>query len=199
MGADLARIAEILRGLPGVVEVAQLDDEQRRTAVRLEAQYGGSAALAIRNLGVELLAARGACFVLLKDGVFRPPKVPTVFLVEAGAAPGAKQVIEVEGSRYTVVGEEIIDGAAPTEEPSLAIDSSFVIFPGRRSRPDVPCTFILPPIPFPELEAEKASLGIDNIISISPCLAADNFVRECFGFPPTNDLATLLIGFTVRP
>jgi hypothetical protein len=195
MAADLARVTEILRKLPGVVGVALLDDEQRRAAVRREAQYGGSAALAIRNLGVELLGARESCFALLKDGAFRPPKVPTVYLVEAGAAPGAKQVIEVEGTRYTVVGEEIIDGAPRPGEPSLAIESSFVIFPARRSRPDVPCTFILPPIPFPELEAEKASLGIDNIISISPCLAADNYVRECFGFPPTNDLATLLIGF----
>ncbi|MGA2477696.1 MAG: hypothetical protein ABSG63_02970 [Spirochaetia bacterium] len=195
---DLDGVADILRNLPGVVGVARLDDAQRRTAVRLEAQYAGSSALQIRNLGVELMAVREVCFALLKDCRFRAPKTPTVYLVEEGASENARQVIDVEGTRYAVVGEELIDGSPPPAEPFLAIESSFVIFPERRTRPNVPCTFILPPIPFPELEVEKKSLGISNIISISPSLAADTFVRECFRFPPTNDLATLLIGFNMR-
>jgi hypothetical protein len=194
---DLTHVADILRNLPGVVSLARLDDGQRRTAVLLEEQYAGSSALQIRNLGVELLAARDVCFALLKDGGFRPPKTPTVYLVEEGASENAKHVIEVEGTRYRVVGEELIDGRLPPDEPFLPIESSFVIFTERRTRPDVPCTFILPPIPFPELEAEKDALGISRIISISPSLAADTFVRESFGFPPTNDLATLLIGFNM--
>jgi hypothetical protein len=194
----LTRIARILRGLPGVVDCARLDDEQRRAAVRLEALYSGSSALRIRNLGVELLAVRDVCFVLLKDGGFRQPKVPTVYLVEEGAAANARQVIEVEGTRYAVMGEEIIEGCPPADEPTVPIESSFVLYPERRTGPDVPCTFILPPIPFPELEREKAALGITGIISISPSLAADTFVRETLGFPPTNALATLLIGFNMR-
>ena len=196
---DLTHVADILRNLPGVVGLARLDDGQRRTAVELEAQYAGSSALRIRNLGVELLAARDVCFVLLKDGRFRPPKTPTVYLVEEGAEENAKHVIEGEGTRYTVVGEELIDGCPQPEEPFMAIESSFVIYTDRRTRPDVPCTFILPPIPFPELEADKRALGISSIISISPSLAADTFVREHFGFPPTNDLATLLVGFNLAP
>ena len=70
-----------------------------------------------------------------------------------------------------------------------------MIFPERRRRADVPCLFLLPPIAFPELEKEAAVLGVCDIISISPSLAADDLLRESFGFPPTNDLATLLIGF----
>jgi hypothetical protein len=198
MGQEsLERVEDILRNLPGVVSVARLDDEQRLAAVRLEAQYGGSSALPVRNLGVELMAARDACFVLLKDGRFRPPKTPTVYLVEEGAAEDARQVIEVEGTRYAVVGEELLDGWPPPREPFLAIEDSFVIFPERRSGPGVPCTFILPPIPFPELEFAGGELGISSIISISPSLAADTYVRERFGFPPTNALATLLVGFNI--
>jgi hypothetical protein len=52
---------------------------------------------------------------------------------------------------------------------------------------------MLPPVSFPELEGEAGSLGIRDVISISPSLAADTFLREAFGFPPTNDLATLLV------
>ena len=49
--------------------------------------------------------------------------------------------------------------------------------------------------PVPELEREAAGLGISGIISISPSLAADGFIRDTFRFPVTNALATLLVGF----
>jgi hypothetical protein len=193
----MTRIADILRRIPGVVDLARLDDEQRRTAAELEARFTGSSALPVKNLGVALLGARNSCFVLLKDGGFRPPKVPTVFLVEEGAREDAAHVIVVEGSRYAVVGEEVIDDRAPYDEAVIPIDKSFVIFPDRRSGSGVPCTFILPPIPFPELEREAETLGISGIISISPSLATDMYLREKCGFPPTNALATLLIGFNL--
>jgi len=83
----------------------------------------------------------------------------------------------------------------PQEEPSVPVDDSFVIFPDRRSGPAVPCFFLLPPLPFPELESRAAGLGIRDIISVSPSLAADAYVRDLFDFPPTNVLATILIGF----
>ena len=190
-------IADILRRIPGVVDLARLDDEQRIAAAALEARFAGLSALPVKNLGVALLAARNACFVLLKDVGFRPPKGPTVFLVEEGAREDAAHVIVVEGARYAVVGEEVFDGRAPYAETVIPIDRSFVIFPDRRSGADVPCTFILPPIPFPELEAEAGRLGISGIISISPSVATDTFLREQCGFPPTNALATLLIGFNL--
>ena len=193
----MTRIEDILRGIPGVVDLALLDDGQRRAAAALEARFTSSSALPVKNLGVALLPARNACFVLLKDAGFRSPKVPTVFLVEEGAREGAAHVIVVEGARYAVVGEEVIDGRAPYDEAVIPIDRSFVIFPDRRSGPAVPCTFILPPIPFAELEREAGSLGISGIISISPSLATDTFLREQFGFPSTNALATLLIGFNL--
>ena len=59
----------------------------------------------------------------------------------------------------------------------------------------MPCTFILPPIPFPELETRRGDLAIADIVSVSPSLAVDMHLREVCGFPKTNDLATLLIGF----
>jgi len=189
------RVEQILRSLPGVVDAARLDDAQRLRVVELEARYEGFSVIPVRNLGVSLLAGRDACFALLKDGRFRPPKVPTVYLVEQGIRAGARHGLEVEGAVYTVVGEEVLEGRAAYEEPVIPVDDSFVIFPDRRSGPGVPCTFILPPIAFPELERESGRLGISGIISISPSLAADTFLREALGFPPSNDLATLLIGF----
>ncbi len=198
-----ADIERILRGLTGVVAVARLDDRQRRRAVDLEAQTQRSSVLPVRNLGVQMLAERPLCFALLKDSLFRPPGVPTVYLVEEGAPHGAPHTLTVEGVRYAIIGEEVMDDAPAYVETTIPLDTSFVIFPQRRRGPDVPCTFMLPPIHFPELEREADRLGVSGIISGSPSLATDTYLRECFGFPPTNTLATLLVGCTagvpVRP
>lgn len=191
--AKAERILNFLGELPGVVRVGLLTDAQKARAVDLEARYQAGSVIPVRNVGVALIGGRDACFVLLKDHGFRPPTIPTVYLVEDGAHDGARHVITVEGVRYTVVGEEVIPARSPYAEPTIPLDTSFVIFPDRRSDAAVPCTFMLPPISFPELEKESDSMGIGDVISISPSLAADTFLREAFGFPPTNDLATLLV------
>ena len=194
-----ARILELLRGIAGVHDVGRLNGEQLRSVVELEASYEASSVIPIHNVGMRLLGERNCCFVLLKDGSFRPPKVPTVFLVEEGARGDSPHAICVDGAWLRVVGQEVIDGSAPSTEPVIPLDTSFVIFPERRSSSAVPCTFILPPIVFPELESQAAGLGISNIISISPSLAADGFLRTAFCFPPANVLATLLIGCNLPP
>jgi hypothetical protein len=194
--AAAAGIERILRGLTGVVAVARLDHQQRRRVVDLEAQTQRSSVLPVRNLGVGMLTARPLCFALLKDSTFRPPGMPTVYLVEEGAPHGSPHTITVEGVRYAIIGEEVMDGAPAYAEMTIPLDTSFVIFPERRRGPDVSCFFMLPPIRFPELEGEADRLGVSGIISISPSLAADTFIRESFGFPPTNALATLLVGCT---
>jgi hypothetical protein len=193
------RILDLLQSIPGVRRAVQLTDEQRLRAVELEARYEQSSVIPIRNLGVRLLAERNACFALLKDSTFRPPRNPTVYLVEEEAPPGCAHLLTVAGRRYAVVGEEVMNGGGPFSEATIPLDTSFVIFPDRRRGPHVPCVFLLPPISFPELERESASLGLRDIVSISPSLFTDGYLRECFGFPPTNDLATLLVGCTVGP
>jgi len=194
------RVREILKNLHGVINVAQLDDTQRSRLIEHERHYETSSVLPVRNIGVGLLAQRDRCFVILKDTRFRPPRMPTVFLVEEGAPEGGDHVITIEGARYNVVGEEVMEGGSSYQEPTIPLDTSFVIFPNRRTGPQVPCSFLLPPIPFLELERLATELGIGAILSISPSLAADTFVRTSFGFPLTNDLATLLIGFNeIRP
>jgi hypothetical protein len=197
MGTDdtiAAGIVRILRGLTGVVAVARLDDRQRARVVDREAQVQRSSVLPVRNMGVTILAERPLCFALLKDSTFRPPRVPTVYLVEEGAPHGSPHALTVEGVRYTIIGEESIDGAPAYAETTIPLDTSFVIFPERRRNPYVSCYFMLPPIHFPELEREADRLGVSGIISISPSLATDTFIRESFGFPLTNTLATLLVG-----
>ena len=84
----LPRVAAILKGLPGVVEVAEMDKRRRRRAAELELSHERTMSLPVRNLGVSLMAERDACFVLLKATTFRPPKAPSVYLVEEGGPAG---------------------------------------------------------------------------------------------------------------
>jgi hypothetical protein len=188
------RILEILRTIPGVHRAVQLSDRERRRAVELEERHETSSVIPIRNLGVRILAERNTCFALLKDTTFRTPKVPTVFLVEEDAPEDSPHALTVAGRRYAVVGEEVLAGRGPYSEPTIPLESSFVIFPQRRRGANVPCLFLLPPISFPELEKEAGELGIREIVSISPSLATDALLRESFQFPLTNELATILIG-----
>ena len=192
--SDSRAILDLLHALPGVRRAAAVPPDVVRHAVELEARHEHSSVLPVRNLGVRLLAQRESCFIVLKDRTFRPPGVPTVFLVEEDSADDSRPAITVEGRRLAVVGEEVMDPGAQYSEPTIPLESSFVIFPQRRRRPDVPCVFVLPPVRFPELEREAARLGIRDVVSISPSVAADELLRQSFGFPPTNELATLLIG-----
>ena len=199
MQHDPKAILDLLRALPGVRHAAELSPELVRRAVQAEARHEQASVLPVRNLGVSMLARRERCFVVLKDGTFRPPGVPTVFLVEEDAPDDSRPVITVNGRRLAVVGEEVMVPGTVYDEPTIPLERSFVIFPQRRTGPDVPCLFVLPPVRFPELEREAERLGIRDVVSISPSLAADTLLRETFGYPATNELATLLIGCDLAP
>jgi hypothetical protein len=119
-------------------------------------------------------------------------------MVEESGDSMSNNVINVAGKRYTVVGEEVTEDIDKYSEPVIPLERSFVMFPKRRSNPQAPCFFLLPPLPFPELEAVAGELGLREIISISPSIASDAYLREAFGFPSSNSLATLLVGFDLR-
>ena len=88
------KIVEVLQSIPGVRRAVQLSDEQRRRMVELEARHEQASAIPVRNLGVRLLADRHTCFALLKDSTFRPPRIPTVYLVEEDAPDGCANVLD---------------------------------------------------------------------------------------------------------
>jgi hypothetical protein len=191
------RILKCLASIPGVISAVRLSDEQRLEAVEQESRLERASDIPVRNVGMRLIAERRECFALLKDSTFRSPRAPTVYLVEEDAPINSAHILVVDGRCYAVVGEEVCNGRGPYSEAAVPLDDSFVIFPERRQSPDTPCVFLLPPIPFPELEKEAPRLGICDIVSVSPSLAVDTLIRSSFGFPLTNELATLLIGCNI--
>jgi hypothetical protein len=197
-------VARLLQSLPGIAGVCRLRAGLLARVGEMEARYEEEGFLPLRNLGMRAALARGVAFALLKDARFREPPGPTVCLVEElepgeGAQLPAEQLISVEGGRYRVLGEEVLASRRPYRERTLSLGHSFVLFPDRRSRPDRPSFFLVPPLGFAELEQRQEELGIAAVISVSPCTRADSALRRACGFPQDPALATLIVAFDRRP
>jgi hypothetical protein len=195
-GTQLSEIEVLLRGLPGVRDARALSPEVRARALALEEEYEHSCVLPVRNIGVREVVGRQETFVILKDSTFRQPGTPTVYMVEEhDGLPEGPLTLTVAGRPYRVIGEEVLPQRPVPTETHIPLSEGFVLYPDRRSGGSVPCTFILPPLGFPELEHHAGALGIGDIVSVSPCVSVDEYVRGSLGFSPTNELATVLIGF----
>ena len=212
-GAGPAAIEGLLAGLPGIVGAKLVSRNVLERVAAEEGRYEKSAFLPLKNEGVRQVMERQAAVAVLKDHHFREPPAPTVYLVERisgeapaeGAGPGgaarAGQVLEADGERYRVLGEEVLASRRPYAEKTLFLADSFVLFPERRASPARPSFFLIPPLGFPELERRQEELGVCRVISISPSSQSDLILREACGFPVDTSLATLLVAFdlTARP
>jgi len=212
-GAGPAAIEGLLAGLPGIVGAKLVSRDVLERVAAEEGRYEKSAFLPLKNEGVRQVMERQAAVAVLKNHRFREPPAPTVYLVERvseeapaeGAGPGAAaragQVLEADGERYRVLGEEVLASRRPYAEKTLFLADSFVLFPERRASPARPSFFLIPPLGFPELERRQEELGVCRVISISPSSQSDLILREACGFPVDTSLATLLVAFdlTARP
>jgi hypothetical protein len=198
-GSGVKGVEELLGSLPGVVAVRPLSSGLRLRAREVEDAWEKQSILPVRNLGVPAATGRESTCLILKDASFRPPAAPTVYLVEeVDSTAEGPHTLTAAGKVYRVIGEEILPSRSPAAERIIPVSDGFVMYPDRRSGGGVPCSFILPPLDFPELEARAASLGIRDIVSISPSVALDTFLRGELGLPQTNELATVLVGFNLR-
>ncbi len=173
MNATDEDILRRLRSLSGVVAAAFLDDADRD---RLRLRRTPNAA---ENRGVAEVLSRTRVVCIFKDARFRPPPEPTVLLVD-----------EVG----TVLGRELVAGESPPANRRVAfLGKDFVLFAG--ARPRGPYRFLLPPVPFPELEAVG---GVLHVVSASPDTPQDDYLRGRLGVPPGKEHASILIGFDMR-
>jgi hypothetical protein len=199
-GRPVREALRLLVGLPGIVGVRRVRAKTIEQVVELESRYERGVVVPLKNLGVHVVLKRKVAVAVLKDGRFRPPPAPTVYLVEEAGREECPQehCIVVEGMRYRVVGEEILPSREAYLERTVPLGDSFVIFPDRRSSQKTPSYFLVPPLGFPELEAVGEQLGIRGVVSISPSAQADSRLRKACGFAEDPSLATLLVAFDLE-
>jgi hypothetical protein len=190
-------ISDFLRKLTGVMEVERIADEARRKIGEFEIRYERSAFLPILNVGVREVLARDEVWVILKDRHFRKPPRPSVYMVEEVKEknPPKEQILTVGGRTFRILGEEVMEEGSELPADARPLGEGFVFFPPRRSDPKLPCFFLVPPIPFGELDEEGDRLSIARVVSVSPSTLTDQFIRDALGFPQDDEYATVLIGF----
>ena len=196
---DLSQIEGFLRSQPGVIIVRKIPPSLYSSLHDHEAQSSGTVLFPVHNLGSVQATLRENILALLKDKNFRKPALPTVYLV-VEATPGDRQlpVLEIAGKAYVILGQEIMPVETEYAEKTLQIGDSFVLFPERIRSNRKPSYYLLPPLPFPELEAKQHIYKIRDVISASLSSTADTYLRAKLGFELTDTSATLVIGFNSR-
>lgn len=177
-----AEVVALLRSLKGVIHAGAIPQGLRKKLLYQEERYASIGPIAVDNIGVKSVVQRQRLYYIIKDKRFRPPSIPTV------------QLVAEDG---TVLGEEIIKGRKPmldNGEKPLYLGKDFIIqcskakSKGRNSR------FILPPVPFPEIEGLKFA---KNVISSSPSTLGDVDLKREIGIEDDPKLASVLVGFDV--
>lgn len=183
-GPDDARLRDVLRvleSLAGVRKAFLLDDGMRRRLGEIEREVHPFGTLVVTNEGVLECLAREHVACIVKDSGFRPPPHATVTLIDEDGA---------------VIGRELLPGDKVEERPgvkTLYLGKDFVMFHDGRSGRNA--RFVLPPVPFPEVEA----LGFaSRVCSSSPSTMGDLHVRRSAGLEDDPKLATVLIGFDLE-
>lgn len=188
MGADsdrekkLEKILKVLSSMKGTKHAFYLTNPVRTGLKKLESQYPSLGPLTITNDGVMETLKREHVACILKDRNFRAPPHATVLLVDDDGR---------------TIGRELLPGEKIPKEKAdraIMIGNDFVVFyvkgAGKGAR------FVLPPVPFAEIE------GIDGTVrtvSSSPSTAGDYFIRRRVGLKDDPKLASILIGFDLRP
>lgn len=170
---DDGTILEMLRRLPGVRRAEALSQADRNVLRELFTPASA------HNRGVEEVLTREVALCLFKAPEFRPPPEPTLLLVdEAG----------------NVLGREIVAGrGAPDGRRFAYLGKDFILYGD--VKPEGRLRFSLPPVRFPELEQVP---GIEWAVSASPDTPQDDFLKDRFGVPRGNELASVLVGYDRR-
>lgn len=171
-GSDEAVLRKV-RGLPGVLRAEFLNSADR------EALRARATPEAADNRGVIDVLSRRRALVLFKDAAFRPPPEATVLLVD---------------DHRNVLGRELVAGESPPPGRRVAfLGKDFVLFAG--ARPVGAYRFLLPPVPFPELESMD---GLSQVVSASPDTPQDEYLRKRHRISSGKEFASVLVGYDLR-
>ncbi len=125
--------------------------------------------------------------ILLKDKNFRIAPTPTVLLVtDKGRILGQELLSPKEKAIYQDRGDVHF------------LSADFVLF-----KPDKTLDrtlnekefFVLPPVPFPELEELDE---VSEVTSCSPSALGDNYLKVKYNYPQDPSIATIIVCFSIK-
>lgn len=174
------KVLAVLRSMSGVIRSDAVAPSLREKLLEEEKRYASLGPIAIDNVGVKEAVSRERLYVIIKDRNFRPPPAPTVILTNA------------EGE---ILGEELIPGhgnGRRPEERTISLGKDFVIYSERAKGRGKDSKFVLPVVPFPEIEKLEFTR---NVISASPSTMGDVELKNSLGIGDDPRFASILVAF----
>jgi len=179
-------VIEIINGLKGVLGVQLLSKEDKNDLLKIEA-FQKDDIIPVINEGLNECLNREFCLVMFKTSEFRIPPEPTVILkTDTGRILGQEIISSEDRENYT------------NHDNVILLSKNFILFkPENIFSRDIKekQQFILPPIPFPELNSVNE---IFDVVSGTPSTKGDEYIKNNYGCPQDPKIATVLIGFSKK-
>jgi hypothetical protein len=175
-----------IKKLKGVLEVQKLSDGDRETILFMESRREGNV-VPVVNEGLKECLKRDFCLALLKNENFRSATVPTVLLItDKGRILGRELFSPEEKERYQYRGDVyFLSEDFVLFKPNKALDRAL----------NEKEFFVLPPVPFPELEGLDE---VSEVISCSPSAMGDAYLKNEYGYPQDPLIASIIVGFSIN-
>ena len=176
----------IIKGLNGTVDVQVLSDEDKAALTKIESSRDNDI-IPVVNEGLSECLSKEFCLALLKTEEFRIPPEPTVLLKTDKGRILGHELISPEDKKKYVNNDNVV-----------FLSNNFIIFkPDNIKRNDVieKELFILPAIPFPELDE---IVTISDVVSCSPSTLGDEYIRNRYNYPDDSHLATIIVAFSKK-
>lgn len=178
-------IISILNSLNGVLKAIQLNKKDILKIIDLES-HRSKELIPVFNQGVQESFKRDVSFVIFKKGFFRPPPTPTLLLIFDGEVLGHDIFTKEDKEKYA------------SDEDIQFLSDDFIVYKDVLHNQNLEKGneyFILPPVPFPELEHLNY---ISDIVSSSPSTKSDEYLKEEYGFNQDSSIATIFVSFNLK-
>ncbi|MGB9978653.1 hypothetical protein [Methanobacterium sp.] len=176
---------KIIEKLKGVLDVQKLSEEDKENLLEIESGRKGDI-IPVINRGLEECMKKDFYLVVLKNEEFRSPPIPTVLLVtDKGRTLGQELISPQEKEKYQ------------NRKDAYFLSPEFVIFKPDETTRSIQKEkefFILPSVPFPELDNLEEVI---DVVSCSPSTMGDSYLKDKYGYPQDPHIATILVGFSV--
>jgi hypothetical protein len=176
---------DIIKKLNGAVDVQELSDKDKKALMKIESSRNNDI-IPVVNKGLSECLNKDFCLVLLKTEEFRIPSESTVLLVtDRGRILGQELISPEDNKKYA------------NNDNVVFLSNNFIIFKpdniARRAGEKE--LFILPAIPFPELDD---LVTISDVVSCSPSTLGDAYIKNKYNYPDDPHLATIIVAFSKK-
>lgn len=171
---------KLLKGLRGVIDAFYLDSDIKKQVQAEENNVKAAGGITVCNLGYMEALKREKVICIVKDPRFRPPPKPTVILLSGDGQLLGTEVFPETSAEYR------------NRDDVVWLSDGFVLFPNVKVKEGGREAFIMPPVPFPELNEGN---GCYDVISCSPAPTCDKMIRAWHGMDDNGKYASILVAF----